>query len=142
VANELDSTVATYRFDADAGELTPLQILPALPSDYVGDNTSAGIFTSQDGRYLYTSNRGHDSISIYEIDQTTGLLSHKGWQPTLGAGPRFFTFDSSGDWLFAANEKGNNLVRFRVDRKTGLLSAQGDEIQTGSPVCMVFTHLT
>lgn len=140
VANELDNSIATYSFDSKTGALKPLQILPTLPADYVGDNTTSGIFTSPDGRYVYISNRGHDSIAIFAIDQTSGLLKPVAIEPTQGKQPRFFTFDPSGNWLFAANEKSHTLVPFKVDKKSGRLTQQGAVIETGSPVAMVFTH--
>lgn len=139
VANELDNTIGAYRFDSETGALTPFQILPTLPSNYVGDNTTSGIFTSPDGQFVYISNRGHDSITIFAVDQKSGQLSLSGQVKTGGKQPRFFTFDSTGKWLFAANEKSNTITKFKVDPKTGGLASTKDVIETGSPVAMVFS---
>lgn len=138
VANELDSTVTTYRFDASSGALVPLQILTTLPEDFFGDSTTAAIFTSSDGRHLYVSNRGHDSLCIFAVNQKTGLLVHKGWQSSYGDYVRFFTLDPTNRWLLAANERSHSIVPFRINGNTGGLQRQGTMVSTGSPVCLVF----
>jgi 6-phosphogluconolactonase len=106
VLNELNSTLATYRFDPYSGSLTPFQVLTTLPADFTGDSTAAEIAVSPDGRFVYGSNRGHDSVAIYAAN-AEGLLSPAGWQPTQGAGPRFIGLDPSGRFLNAANEQGD-----------------------------------
>ncbi len=138
VINELDSTVTTYRYDAQHGTLHPLQIVSSLPQDYTGNNTGAEIVFSPSGRYVYASNRGHDSIALFDVDAATGLLNARGWQPTGGKGPRFFALDPSGAFLFAANELSDTITAFRVDQDTGKLTATNQLIGTGSPVCIAF----
>ena len=138
--NELDSTITTYRFDRVRGELRPLQILSTLPSDYTGNNTGAEIWVHPSGRYVYGSNRGHDSIAIYLADPGSGLLETVGWQSTQGSMPRFFGFDPSGDLLCACNQGSDTIVNFRVDQSTGRLSPIGNPVRTGSPVAIVFRH--
>ncbi len=140
VSNELDNTIATYKFDSNMGKLSLLQILPTLPEGYSGKNSTSGIFTSKDGKFVYISNRGDDSIAVFKVKEKTGKLEKVAIVPTQGKQPRFFTFDPSGNWLFAANEKSHNIVKFRVDRDTGLLIETEDVIKTGSPVAIIFTE--
>lgn len=136
--NELDSTVTTYRFGADTGGLQPLQILSTLPDTFTGDSRAAEIGVSADGRFVYTSNRGFDTIAVFAIDGSSGLLRFIGAQPSLGRTPRFFALAPGGAHLYALNEDSDTIVRFAVDRATGALTAAADPRHCGSPVCMVF----
>lgn len=138
VVNELDSSVTSYDFDNETGQLTPKQIVPALPQSYTGNNTSSAIFTSPDGKYLYASNRGHHSIFIGSISQGDGLLETVGWQDAQGKKPRFFTLDPTGNWLLAANEASHSIVPFQVSHNSGELSQSGQIVETGSPVSISF----
>lgn len=139
--NELDSTITTYRFDRARGKLTPLQIVTTLPSDYTGNNTTAEIWVHPSGRFVYGSNRGHDSIVTFFVDRSTGLLATVGWQSTEGRTPRFFGIDPSGMLLCAGNQNSDSIVNFRVDQSTGRLNPVGDTVRTGSPVTIVFRNL-
>lgn len=138
VINELDSTVAAYRFDAEHGALTPFQILSSLPDTYTGNNQAAGIAISRDGRTLYASNRGDDSIAVFGIDPHTGRLSFIEATPSQGRTPRFFTLSPDGDRLYALNENSNNIAIFDIDPHTGRLTQHAQAIACGSPVCLVF----
>jgi 6-phosphogluconolactonase len=138
VLNELNSTMATYRFDPYSGSLTPFQVITTLPTDFTGESTAAEIAVSSDGRFVYGSNRGHDSVAIYAAN-VEGLLSPVGWQPTQGGGPRFIGLDPSGHFLNAANEQGDNVVTFKVDAGTGELTPTGQNIKNASPVTIVYT---
>lgn len=140
VMNELDSTVTAYRFAPERAEFKPLQIIPTTPVTYTGNNTGAEIAVAPSGKFVYGSNRGHDSIAIYAVDQTTGMLTSIGWESTQGKGPRFFTLDPSGNFLYAANENSDTIVTFRVSKETGKLNPTGQMIKTGSPVCIVFNN--
>ena len=140
VINELDSTVTTYRFDRARGELTPLQIVTTLPSDFTGNNTTAEIWVHPSGRFVYGSNRGHDSIVTYFVDRSTGLLATVGWQSTEGSTPRYFGLDPSGNLLCAGNQNSDTIVNFRVDQSTGKLYPLGDPVRSGSPVTIVFRN--
>ena len=139
VLNELDSTTTTYRWDGQRGVLTPLQVITTLPTEFTGYSTAAEIAVSADGRTVYCSNRGHDSVAIFSADATSGLLTPIGWQATQGASPRFVGLDPSGRFLHAANENGDTIVTFAIDATTGKLSPTGQVIKTGSPVTIVFT---
>jgi 6-phosphogluconolactonase (cycloisomerase 2 family) len=138
VVNELDSTVTAYRFDAGSGGLKPFQILTTLPDTFVANSRAGEIAVSPNGRFLYTSNRGHDSVAIFSIDQANGRLAHVGWEESQGKTPRFFAFDPAGRFLYVANEESDTIVAFRADAATGKLSAAGGVVHTGSPVCIVF----
>jgi 6-phosphogluconolactonase len=137
VLNELDSTIATYRFDTERGTLTALQVMSTLPTDFTGYSTTAEIAVSPDGRFVYGSNRGHDSVAIFAANPE-GLLSAVGWQSTQGSGPRFIGLDPAGHFLYAANEQGDTVVTFRVDSSSGKLTPTGQVVKSGSPVTIVF----
>ena len=137
VINELDSTVAAYRFK-DTGALEPIQIMPSLPSTYTGDNSGAAIVVSPSGRFVYASNRGHNSVAIFRIDEATGMLSPVGWELTKGSTPRFICLNPAGTRLFAANQRSDSIVEFSVDQATGALAATGQVIAASTPVCIVF----
>jgi 6-phosphogluconolactonase (cycloisomerase 2 family) len=136
--NELDSTLAVYAYDSQSGGLTRQQLLSTLPESFTGNNTTAEIAVHRSGRFLYCSNRGHDSIAAFAIDQTNGSLSLLGWTPTGGERPRYFGLDPSGSFLYACNESSHTIVAFRVDPATGALSPTGHVVETGSPVTIVF----
>lgn len=141
VVNENDSTVYAYHWDTDRGELKPFQRVPTLPDDYVEDNMAAEIAILPSGKFLYASNRGHESIVIYSVDQATGRIEPIGWEPTQGKKPRFFGLDPDASLLYAANQDSHTIVEFRIDPGTGKLAATGQVIQTGSPTCIAFaTH--
>jgi 6-phosphogluconolactonase (cycloisomerase 2 family) len=137
VLNEIDSTMTTYRFDAATGALAPLQIVPTLPTDFTGVSATSEIAVTPDGRFVYGSNRGHDSVTIFAAGPD-GLLRAVGWELSRGSGPRFIGLDPAGRFLYAANEQGDNIVTFKVDGETGRLTAMGQEIRTASPATIVF----
>jgi len=137
VINELDSTVVTYRF-SESGRLEPLQILPSVPATFTGDNTGAAIDVAPSGRFVYASNRGHDSIAMLLVDESTGLLSPMTWEPTKGATPRFIGLDPTGAKLYAANQRADTIVEFDVNAASGLLAATGRIVITGTPVCVAW----
>ena len=138
VINELDSTIVAYRFDPTIGTLSPFQVLSALPDTFTGNSRGSEIEISLDGRFLYASNRGHDSIAIFSVDQASGRIAHLGWQASGGKTPRFFAIDPTGRFLLAANEEGDTIVSFERGAKDGHLKAAGSVINVGSPVCIVF----
>jgi 6-phosphogluconolactonase len=138
VINELDSTITTFGYDAEHGVLDPREIISTLPPGFTGNNTTAEIAVTPSGRFLYGSNRGHDSIAIFAIDSATGTLTSVGWEPSGGKQPRFFALDPSGRFLYSANQESDTIVAFRVDETAGTLAATGQVIHTGCPVCIVF----
>jgi 6-phosphogluconolactonase len=139
VLNELHSTVTVFRCSPEKGSLQELQTITTLPKDFTGSNTGADIHLSPDGRFVYCSNRGHDSVAILRIDPRSGALSPMGHEPTRGKIPRNFAIDPAGEFLLVANQKSDNIVVFRLDQKTGRLSATGQAAEVPSPVCLKFT---
>jgi 6-phosphogluconolactonase len=136
--NELYSTVTAFSWDAAKGTLHPLQTLSALPKDFEKYNDAAEIAVHPNGKFLYTSNRGHDSIAVFRIDAATGALTPVEYVPTQGKTPRNFAIDPTGAYLFAANQESNNIVIFRISPETGRLTATGQVLETPSPVSIVF----
>ena len=149
VINELGSSVATYRFDAQRGTLHPIQILPSTPASFTGDNHGAEIAVAPSGRVVYASNRGHDSIAIFAVDRLDGTLTPVGWAPTQAKSPRFFAFDPAAKILYAANadegfseeQNTDTIVPFRIDQANGMLTPTGQVIKTNSPCTIVFARV-
>ena len=138
VINELDSTITTYHFDPDKGVLEPLQIRPTTPPTYTGNNSGAEIAVASSGRFVYGSNRGHDSIAIFAIDQASGTLTPVGWESTQGRTPRFFGLDPSETHLYAANQGSDTVVIFRVDQTTGALTATNQIVRVATPTTIAW----
>ena len=138
VASELASTVTVLKFDAKRGSFKQEQTVSTLPPGFSGRNDVAEIAIHPNGKFLYVSNRGNDSIAIYSIDPDKGTLAPVGGMPTGGKEPRHFTFDPSGKFLFAENQLSDEIDVFRVDPSTGALSANAETIRVPSPVCVVF----
>jgi 6-phosphogluconolactonase len=136
VNNELDSTVTA--FDWVAGLATERQVISTLPSGYEGPNTTAEIAVSPDGRYLYVSNRGQDSIVQFVIAPATGRLGYVGNFPTGGAKPRFFTLGPGAKHLYVANQDSDDITVFLIDGATGSPLPTGARISVGSPSAISF----
>jgi len=138
VINELQSTVVTYAYDAAPGALHELQTISTLPKGFSGNNTAAEIEIDPDGKFLFASNRGDDSVAVFAIDPATGTLTHVATAPKGGKTPRNFAIDPTGSWLLAANQDSDEIVVFRIDRKTGHLTPTGEKLQVPSPACVKF----
>jgi 6-phosphogluconolactonase len=136
--NEHGSTVTTFAYDPGTGNLDALDVQPTLPVDFAAQNTTAEIHVAPSGRFVYVSNRGHDSIAIFHIDKSTGKLSLVGWERTQGQHPRYFGISPDGGLLYACNLETHTIVTFRVDQERGTLSPTGQVIETGSPSCLAF----
>ena len=139
--NELDATVCVYRYHADDGTFEELQTTSTLPEDFKGENLCADIHISPNGRFLYGSNRGHDSIVCFLIEESTGRLSLIGHMLTGGRKPRNFVLDASGTFLLVANQKTNNIVTFKIDPVTGQLIETEYQAAVSMPVCLKFAYL-
>jgi 6-phosphogluconolactonase (cycloisomerase 2 family) len=139
VLNELAASILACRYEAATGTLDPFQLQPSVPDDFTGHTDAAEVAVGADGRFLYASNRGHDSVGVFAIDPVTGRLSPVQWVPTGGRTPRFFALDPTGRFLFAANEDSDTIVTFAVDAASGRLEPTGQVIRTGSPVCILFS---
>ena len=138
VVNELNSTVATLRYDAATGALTGLQTVPSLRDEMSGGNAPADVHVHPSGRFLYMSNRGRDSIAVFAIDKRTSTLQPLQFEPTGGNWPRNFAIDPSGRFLFVAHERSSTIVTHRIDTRTGKLTSTGQTLELPSPVCIRF----
>lgn len=138
VINELDSSVTTFKYDAARGTLTAFETVSALPRDFRDKSYCADIHVAQSGRFLYGSNRGHNSIVVFAIDPRTGRLNLVEHVSTRGKWPRNFTIDPSGRFLFVANQHTDNVVTFRIDAQTGRLTPTGQSVEIPVPVCLQF----
>ncbi len=138
VISELASTVTVLSYDSTKGVLTPVQTISTLPKDFSGHNDAAEIHVHPNGKFLYASNRGADSIVVYSIDQKSGRLSLVEDVPTQGKTPRNFEIDPSGSRLLVANQESGNIVVFNLDTKTGRLSATGEILPVAAPVSLRF----
>ncbi|MDE2928422.1 MAG: lactonase family protein [Acidobacteriota bacterium] len=136
VINEMGSTVTAFRYDGEKGTLDPIQTITTLPEGFEGVTHTAEVRVHPSGRFLYGSNRGHDSIAIFAIDQETGRLTARGQEPTRGKTPRNFEIDPTGTWLLAANQDSDSVVVFRIDSQTGALEANGQTADVPMPVCI------
>jgi 6-phosphogluconolactonase len=141
VVNEMQSSVSVFRFDAAAGVLHPLQTISTFPQDFSGHNDDAEILVYPSGKFLYASNRGHDSIAVFAIDQKKGTLTLVEYSPTKGQTPRSFEIAPGGSLLFAANEKSDNIVVFRINQQTGRLTPTGQVLEVAEPVCVKFAPI-
>lgn len=137
LANELNCTIGVFRYDSSRGTLQSVQSISTLPGDFSGQNTAAEVQVHPSGRFLYASNRGHNSIAIFAIDPETGRLRSLGLESTRGKNPRHFALDPSGRYLLAANQDSGNVVVFRVDPQSGLLHPTGVSAAIPMPVCVV-----
>lgn len=138
VINELNSTLTTLTYDAAKGELKPAHTISTLPADFKDGNSTAHVTVHPSGKWVYGSNRGHNSIARFTVDASTGWLRFAEATPSGGAIPRNFSLDPSGKWLLAANQGSNNVVVFKVDPTAGTLEATEKHIALGKPVCVVF----
>jgi len=120
VVNEKSSSMTALKYDPEKGTLSPLQTLPTLPKDFSTKNSCADVHVTPDGKYVYGSNRGHDSLAGYSIDQTTGQLTPLGQTPTEKT-PRSFAIDPTGRYVFAAGQGSHRLASYRIDAATGAL---------------------
>jgi len=138
--HELDEHITVFAYDAEAGSLKTLQTVPTLPEGYADENTSADIHVSPSGRFVYGSNRGHDSITAFEIDQQTGLLTFVDRHTSGGKTPRNFVIDPTGAFLLAANQDTGDIVSFRLDGTTGKMIDTGQVAKVYKPVCIKFLN--
>ena len=137
----MGTTITAYRFDASQGALNPLQTISSIPKTFTKLDESAEIEVAPSGKFLYASNRGHDSIAVFAIDPASGMLTLVEYAPTKGASPRSFEIAPRGKLLFAANEKSDNIVLFRIDPRSGRLTPTGKVLNISQPVCVKFARI-
>ncbi|MEO6033785.1 MAG: lactonase family protein, partial [Verrucomicrobiota bacterium] len=138
VINELDSTMTGFAYDSKRGALREFQTLSTLPRDFRGKSFAAEVAVHPSGKFLYGSNRGHDSIAVFGLEKKTGRLSLVEHQSTGGKTPRHFEIDPAGKFLLAANQDSGTIASFRIDAKTGKLLPLGVVIETEGPECVKF----
>jgi 6-phosphogluconolactonase len=138
VLDELVSSVTVFDYDPVRGAFIWLQTISTLPKGFTGTNTTAEIRIHPNGRFLYNTNRGHNSVTMFEIDQQTGRLKVIGWQSTLGEWPRGMNIDPSGTFLYAANQNTDTIAVFRINQSKGTLKPTGAIVNTPTPVDVEF----
>jgi 6-phosphogluconolactonase len=141
VVNELQSTITAFSYDSSRGALQKLNSVSTLPKGFSGSNDTAEIKVHPNGKFLFASNRGHDSIVVFSIDSHSGALTLVDHFSTQGKTPRNFEIDPTGSFLFVANEDTNNVVVFRIDPNSGKLIATGQTLKVPAPVCIKFLAL-
>ncbi len=136
--NEIASTIIAFSWDSTNGRLAPFQTITTLPADFKGVSACAELEIHPNGRLLYCSNRGDDSLAGFAIDQDTGRLTPVEHVSSGGKSPRNFAFDPTGRWIIVTNHDSNNALVFRVDTATGRLTRSGDPVTVPSPYCERF----
>jgi len=136
VINEINLTINAFAYDARRGVLKQLQTVRTLPAGVENTGSTADVQVHPSGRFLYGSNRGHDSIVVFAIDQNTGKLTYVEHESTGGRTPRNFGLDPAGEFLLAANQSTNSIVVFRIDPRSGALTPTGHQSNVPSPVCI------
>jgi len=142
VINEMNNTLTVFCWDAEGGTIEIIQTLSTLPEGYSGTSYTAEVLVHPSGKYLYGSNRGHDSIVRFKIDPTDGKLTVEGWASTQGEFPRNFNFDPSGAFLFAENQNSGTVVVFRIDPQSGELTPTDQVLHVPRPVCLRWVRAT
>jgi 6-phosphogluconolactonase len=138
VVSELNSTVTAFAYDSAKGAFKDLQVVSTLPNDFHARNDTAEITVHPSGKWLFASNRGHDTIAVFAIDPAKGTLRAGGEFPTGGKEPRHFAIDPTGTFLLAENQHSNSIAIFRIDPATGVLTPTGETAYVPSPVCLAF----
>jgi 6-phosphogluconolactonase len=138
VVCEMGSSVAVFAYDSGKGSLTPVQTVSTLPANFTGEDNSAEIQVDRSGRFLYASNRGHDSITVFAIDPAKGTLTTIQVVPTKGNIPRNFVIDPTGKYLIVANQKSDQMVVFAINQKNGQLTPSGQMVDVTAPVSILF----
>lgn len=141
LANELNSTLGVYSYNAADGSLRELETVSTLPDSFRGRNTASEVRLAPSGRFVYVSNRGHDSIAIFEVNPETGRLTLVGHEPTRSNSPRGFAIDPTGTWLLAANQKSDTVTVFRINQETGELIPTEQIAPVPTPTCVCIAPL-
>ena len=142
VINELDCTITAFAYEPASGVLKEIQSVPTLPASFDGSSTCAEVRVHPNGRFLYGSNRGHDSIAVYRIDPAKGTPTFVEHETADIKTPRNFNIDPTGKFCLVANQGGDSVIVFRVDSETGELKPTGHKITVPKPVCIRFLRST
>lgn len=138
VINEMGNTIIGFSYDKEKGTLKEMQSIGTLPDDFKGENTTAEIAISSDGKFVYGSNRGSGTIAVYSVNQSTGMLTKVQDAATGGTTIRSFGIDPTGQFLLAGLQEKNSVVEFRRDKNTGKLTLSGEKVDADTPVCVTF----
>lgn len=141
VLGEMGGAITAFHFNAANGTLQSFQTISTLPADFKGTNGSAEIQIHPNGKFLYASNRGPDTIAVFEINHSTGALTKLGETSTQGKTPRNFVIDAAGKFLLAANQDSDSIVTFAIDPAKGTLTPAGHVVECGAPVCIAFARV-
>ena len=136
VISEMANTVTVFSYDSAKGTLSEVQTVSTLPEDFHGTSYTAEVQAHPSGKFVYGSNRGHDSIAIFVVDPATGKLTAAGHQSTLGKTPRNFALDPTGHYLLAENQDSNSISVFRINQNSGGLTQVGQPLEVPMPVCI------
>ena len=142
VVNERQSSLSCYRYDANTADISLVQTIPSIPADYTMNNSPADVHVHPNGKFVYSSNRGHNSIAIFHIDEASGRMTLVDIASTQGSTPRGFNFEPTGRFLFAANQGTGSIVTFAVDGESGKLMPTGAKVDVPRPVCVQFAMLS
>jgi 6-phosphogluconolactonase len=138
VINELDNTLIILKYTSETGALTKIQTISTLPQGFKGKSYTAEVRVHPNGKFIYGSNRGHDSIVTYKISPNSGILTLIGFQKEGISNPRHFNIDPSGKFCLVANQNSNNVGVFSIDQKNGMLKPPHQTVSIGKPVCIKF----
>jgi len=138
VINEMGNTITVFSYDVSAGTLKELQVVPTLPADFKEKSFTAEVVVHPSGKFVYGSNRGHNSIAVFSVDQSTGKLTFVEHVSSKGKFPRNFTIDPTGGWMIVANQDTDNVLVYKIDQSTGKLTYAEQEYAVGMPVCIRF----
>ena len=141
IVNERQSSLSCYRYDANTADISLVQTVPTIPADYTMNNSPADVHVHPNGKFVYSSNRGHNSIAIFRIDEASGRMSLVEIVSTQGSTPRGFNFDPSGRFLFAGNQGTGSVVTCTVDGESGTLTPTGAKAEVPRPVCIQFAMI-
>lgn len=141
VINELDSTMSVFTYDSARGALAIVQTVSTLPAGFSGNNSCAEVEVHPNGKFVYGSNRGHNSIAVFAIDEASGRIQLVENKSTEGKTPRHFTLDPTGKFLLAENQDSGTIALLKVDAKSGRLTSMEQTVSVGSPVCLKFVPL-
>jgi len=140
LANEMAGTITVFDYEAKAGVLKELQTASLLPQEFKGQRSAAEVQAHPSGKFVYASNRGHDSIAVFAVDPNDGKLRLLEHHASGGRTPRHFAIDPTGHWLLVENQDSDNIVVARIAQDTGLLTTIGQSVEVGAPVCLVFRN--
>jgi 6-phosphogluconolactonase len=138
VINEMGNTLSAFAWQAGQGSLAEIQSISTLPEDFKANSTTAEVEVHPSGKFVYGSNRGHDSIVVFSVDPATGKLAFVEHQSTQGKMPRHFIISPNGKFLIAENQGSDSILVYKIDLQTGRLTPTGQTLTVGAPVCVKF----